>query len=318
VSAKREMTLPAVSGEWPDLARHVPDAAPDSAEFVRAAGHFGRLLPAAVHDALIDMTDTPPPVGALLIRGVPIGSVPLTPPTPWTPVDKDHTSDFALLALARRLGQPMGYAAESGGTLTPFIVPTTTDRDHQISTSSEVDLLFHTEGSYAFHRPRYLVLLCLRGDPAAATTLAPVASITALLDADTRAVLAQPRFRIAVDEMYVPPGDDPMTPPLAALSDDPVHPRLVFDADLMVGIDDEACSALARLSDAAAASRIDVALAAGDALVIDNHIAAHGRSRYSPRFDGSDRWLQRCFVMADPSISDGERDGRVITRAFGR
>lgn len=311
------MELAIVTVEWPDLAPYVPDVAPDSAQFVRAAGHFGRLLPPEVHDALIDMAETPPLVGALLIRGVPVGEVPPTPATPWTPVDKDHISDFALLAIVRRLGHPMGYAAESQGALTPHIVPTTTDRDHQISTASEVDFLFHTEGSYAAHRPRYLVLLCLRGDPEATTMLAPVASIIGALDANTRAVLAQPRFRIRVDEMYVPVGEDPLTPPLAALTDDAAHPRLVFDADLMMGIDDEAQAALERLCVAVAASRVDVALAAGDALVVDNHIAAHGRSRFSPRFDGSDRWLQRCFVMADPSVSDGERQGRVITRRFG-
>lgn len=318
MSRLSSMTLPTVTAQWPDVSSFVPDADPQSPEFIRAAGHFGRLLPAEVHDALIDLAESPPPAGGLLMRGVPVGRVPATPPTPWTPVDKDRVSDFALMSIARRLGHPMGYTAESRGALTPSIVPTTTDRDHQISTSSDVDLLFHTEGSYAFHRPRYLVLLCLRGDREAATTLAPVASIVEKLDGATRSVLAQPRFRIAVDEMYVPEGEDPWTPPLVALTDDPAHPRLVFDADLMVGMDDEASQALEMLCAAAASSRIDVFLETGDALVVDNHIAAHGRSKYRPRFDGTDRWLQRCFVMADPSVSDGERDGRVITRPFGR
>lgn len=306
-----------VMGEWPDLAPFIPDADPSSPEFVRAAARFGRHLPPAIHDALVDFADQPPAAGAIVLSGVPTGVLPPTPPSPWVPIAKDRTSEFVLLAIARRLGHPMGYAAESHGVLAPSIVPTPGESYRQVSTSSDVDLVFHTEGSYAHHKPRYLALLCLRGDPAAATTLAPTAHILRHLDAHTRRVLSEPRFRIAVDETYVPAGETHHTPPLAALNGDPDDPRIVFDADLMEGLDHEAHAAFLRLCAAAVASRIDVVLDGGQMLIIDNHRAAHGRSAFAPRFDGTDRWMQRCFVMADPSVSDGERDGRVITRPFG-
>jgi L-asparagine oxygenase len=308
--------VPHVVAQWPDLAPHIPRD--ESADFVRAAGYFGRLLPAEVHDALVDFADAPPSVGAVRLSGVPVGLVPPTPPRPDAAVAKDRISEFALLAIGRRLGQPMGWREESGGALTPNIVPTTTETDRQVSTSSSVDLVFHTEGSYAHHRPRYLVILCLRGDPGAATTLAPLRSMLEHLDDAAIGVLSQPRFAVAVDETYVQPGQRPLTAPFAAITPDPDHPRMVFDADLMVGLDDEAQIALEQLSTAAVASRIDVVLEAGDALVIDNHLAAHGRSAFTPRFDGTDRWLQRCFVMADPSISDGRRQGRVIDSLLER
>ena len=36
-----------------------------------------------------------------------------------------------------------------------------------------------------------------------------------------------------------------------------------------------------------------------------------------PRYDGTDRWLLRAFVVADLAPSAGERAGRVITTVFG-
>ena len=45
-------------------------------------------------------------------------------------------------------------------------------------------------------------------------------------------------------------------------------------------------------------------------------MAVHGRSSFPARFDGTDRWLQRAFVVADLAPSAAERQGRVITTRF--
>jgi L-asparagine oxygenase len=74
---------------------------------------------------------------------------------------------------------------------------------------------------------------------------------------------------------------------------------------------------LNELTNAIARRHTAVVLEPGDLLVIDNSVAVHGRSPFTPRFDGTDRWLQRTFVVADLSASAGERDGRVITTRFG-
>jgi L-asparagine oxygenase len=50
--------------------------------------------------------------------------------------------------------------------------------------------------------------------------------------------------------------------------------------------------------------------------VIDNTAAVHGRSPFSPRYDGTDRWLQRAFVVANLAPSAGERSGRVVGTRF--
>ena len=56
-------------------------------------------------------------------------------------------------------------------------------------------------------------------------------------------------------------------------------------------------------------------LDAGDLLVIDNRRAVHGRSKFRARFDGTDRWLQRTFVV-DELATIADRRGSVITTQF--
>lgn len=295
-----------------------PGWAPDDERFVTAAGHAARWLPAAAHDALVDVADRAPAAGALLLKGAPVGRLPATPPSPTSPTVKDHVSEFTLLTAARRLGQPVGYQPEHGGNLVQNLVPTQVGADRQVSTSSKVDLMFHTEAAFHPHRPRYLLLLCLRGDPRAFTTLASVHEVLPHLPTDVVDVLFQPRFRTAVDESYLHGRSNVLGPAMPVLSGERARPSMVFDEDLMVGTDTEAEAALHALGDAVRAHQIGVALEAGDLLVVDNHVAVHGRTAYTPRFDGTDRWLQRAMVVPDLAPSAGERTGRVITTVFGQ
>lgn len=298
-----------------------PMSAVNDPALVRAAGHAGRYLPAVVHDALVDFADSPDASGALLVRRVPVGVLPHTPATPTSIVSKDRTSEFHLLTVARRLGQPVGYLPEHGGDLIQNIVPVRGAESRQLSTSSRVELMFHTEAAFHPHRPRYLLLLCLRGDDSAATTLASIREIAPLLDTETLTTLFEPRFRTAADESYLAgrPAHLPaagLGAPAPVLSGAFDAPHLVFDADLMKGDDDRADRALRTLAEAIAAHHTAVVLEAGDLLIVDNTIAVHGRSPFTPRFDGFDRWLQRTFVVADLAPSAAERSGRIIRTVF--
>lgn len=303
------------SPTWPSLP--VPAGPVASERFVGAAGHAARLMPPAVHDALVDFADRAPQSGALLLRGLPVGALPLTPPSPTAPVDKDLTSEFVLLAAARRLGQPVGYLPEHGGDLVQNLVPTRANADRQVSTSSKVDLMFHTEAAFHPHRPRYLLLLCLRGDPAAVTTLSSIFEVLPLLPERVVDTLFQPRFRTAVDESYLHGRSNVLGAPMPVLRGERDRPSMVFDADLMVGTDAEADAALRALAEVVQAHHTGLALQAGDLLVVDNDVAVHGRTSYTPRFDGFDRWLQRSMAVTDLAASAGERDGRVIVTHFG-
>ena len=304
--------------DTPAWAPTVPMLAVGDEAFVRAAGHAGRLLPPTIHDALVDFADRADQSGAMLVRGLQIGDLPPTPPAPTTPATKDAVSEFTLLTVARRLGQPVGYEPEHGGDLVQNIVPTQAAADRQLSTSSNVNLMFHTEAAFHPHRPRYLLLLCLRGDPSAHTTLSSIFEVLPQLPVDVVDVLFEARFRTAVDESYLHGRDNVLGAPMAVLTGERARPAMVFDADLMVGTDTVADAALRVLAEATAAYHTSVALEAGDLLIVDNTVAVHGRTPFEARFDGTDRWLQRTFVVGDLAPSSADRCGRVITTHFGR
>jgi hypothetical protein len=295
------------------------DAAVGSDAFLRAAGQAGRLLSEATHDALSAMGDDGSPA-ALRIRHLPIGAVGPTPATPLAATTKDHVSEFVLLTAARRLGQPVGYAPEHGGDLVQNLVPTAADTERQTSTSSGVELAFHTETAFHPFKPRYVLLLCLRGDPEALTLLCAVDQILGALPDATRRVLSEPRFRTGVDASFLgrdASGAGPLGPPMPVLTGPLERPLLTFDADLMVAEDTDAAAAIDELRAAVQAHHVGVSLEAGDLLVVDNATTVHGRSPFPARFDGTDRWLQRTFVVGDLAPSVGDRRGRVITTHFG-
>jgi L-asparagine oxygenase len=284
---------------------------------IRQAAAGARSLPAEVDDALVAFADAPDPSGALLLRNVPLPALPPTPPEPAAPVAIDLTTELTLLTVARRLGQPVGYAPEHGGRLVQNLVPTRAGADLQLSTSSRSTLMFHTETAFHPHRPRYLLLLCLRGDAGATTTLASVFDLVDALPPRIVAALREPRFRTAVDASFLGGRRNRLGPPHAVIAGTLDEPTLLVDADLTVGVDDDAADAVARLIAAIDEVRTGVVLEAGDLLVVDNNLAVHGRSSFRARFDGTDRWLQRSFVVADLAPSAADRDGRVITTVFG-
>jgi L-asparagine oxygenase len=300
------------TGSWPTP---VGTSGTIAEETVESAGRAVAELPHAVRTGLADFTRNPGPTGGLLLRGVPIGPLPATPPTPRAATGAEMHTPFTLLTVARALGEPVGYLPEQAGDIVQNIVPVQQSATRQVSTSSKVQLMFHTEAAFHPHRPRYLLLLCLRGDPSASTTLASIREVAPLIEPTLLDVLFQPRFRTAPDESYLKRPDAPrqLGAPMPVLSGNRHKPSMVFDAELMVGIDAEARQALNALSESVAAHHTGVVLEPGDLLVIDNHVAVHGRSPFTPRFDGTDRWLQRSFVV--PELP-ADRIGRVITTTF--
>ncbi len=286
-------------------------------DLVRRAALGARDLPLEVDDAIVRFASESHRSGALLIRNAPIGELPPTPATPESPVAKDLATELTLLTVARRLGQPVGYVPEHGGRIVQNIVPTQTDADRQTSTSSRSNLMFHTETAFHPFRPRYLLLLCLRGDPSAHTTLVSIHELMDRLPDHVIDVMFEARFRTAVDASFLDGRVNELGAARPLITGTRCEPTFIFDADLTVGTDEVADDVLGRLRDLIEEIKTSVVLEPGDLLVVDNNIAVHGRSPFAARFDGYDRWLQRSFVVTDLAPSAGQRDGRVITTEFG-
>jgi alpha-ketoglutarate-dependent taurine dioxygenase len=51
----------------------------------------------------------------------------------------------------------------------------------------------------------------------------------------------------------------------------------------------------------------EIVLRPGDICFIDNYRVIHGRNAFSPRFDGTDRWLRRLNIARDLRKSRSRR-----------
>ena len=127
----------------------------------------------------------------------------------------------------------------------------------------------------------------------------------------------EPRFRTAVDASFLDGRQNEFGPLMPLVSGTLDEPTFVFDADLTIGVDPFAERVVAEVRAAIERCQTSVVLEPGDLLVIDNNVAVHGRSPFVAKFDGTDRWLQRTFVVADLAPSAADRTGRVITTRFG-
>ncbi len=245
-----------------------------------------------------------------LISGYFTGLVPATPLQAMRDIDACPAATRSLLRFADDIGRAVGYDREQDGRLIQDIFPVRASENEQVSTSSKVMLGSHTETAFHPHKPKYVMLLCLRGDQKAATTYADVRDIVPQLSVDQLAVLATDQFVTTVDPSFMSNGEPDAEVRIAPLTSTARGWVLAYDELLMRGTTPRAQSALAALHHAVRVATQHVVLAAGDLLVIDNDRAVHGRTPFSPRYDGTDRWLKRSLVMRTLPLHDVV--GRVV------
>jgi hypothetical protein len=272
----------------------------DDPEFLRALPRLGGQLPAAVRTGLLDLRYLET-AAAIVIGGGPELPDPGPTPASWQAIDSAALirHDMWLLLLAGQLGEPLCWSVWQDGHLINDILPVSGAEDEQTGLGSSAELEFHVEEALYDDRCDYLLLHCLRNDDGVATTFSAVDDLDlAALDLD---VLFEPRYRIG----------DHSGPARPALFGSPESPYLRLDPPYMTPLDGDAraARALDSLVDQLARNAVDVVLAAGDVLVIDNYRAVHGRRPFRARYDGTDRWLRRCTTARDLRPTRAGRDG---------
>ncbi|MFE9613498.1 TauD/TfdA family dioxygenase [Streptomyces sp. NPDC006012] len=290
--------------------------------------------PAWVADARRSWDDTPGPLrrairefrrhsgpdGRLLLTGLPIGpaDVPDTPMAKGSVQRVPALPAAVLMLIANGLGDPASFAAEKSGALVQDVVPVPGQEDFQGNAGS-VELTFHTENAFHPHRPDYVLLLCLRTDHEGVSELRTccVRRVLPELTVRTREALGRREFVTEAPPSF---GEGGTGAAHAVLTGDPADPDLCFDEAATRGLTDAGRAALGELSAVVQRSYNGVRLRAGDLAVVDNRVALHGRSSFTPRYDGRDRWLQRMFSFADLRRSRDHRpsDGSVLRTARNR
>lgn len=314
VELRERRHLVELADRLPRSPREDPDALCEAA--AAAAGNVPPRLTEAVRDFARDGR-----AGALILAGLPTG------PVPHTPLGNGrHVGESCLLVriqaiLAELLGHLVAYEAEGAGALFQDLTPSRTAAQAQTSLSSAVELELHTEQAFSALCPDHVGLACLRGARDAHTYLLTARQVTMALRPDEIAELRKPQWVTRVDESFrASPGgflDGDVRGPMPILSGPDEDPRIVLDADLMLGVTPAAQRLLDQIVDLYLRDRRRHTLAAGEIMFLDNQRAAHGRSVFRPRFDGTDRFIVRCFVTQDLGQSQHARNGtRVVASRF--
>ncbi len=234
------------------------------------------------------------------------GSEDELPPTP--PDNRQHLGERTRLARVQAIvnhicGHMLAYEAEGYGRLYQDMVPNRALAQSQTSLGSRVAFELHTEQAFSRLRPDVLSLACLRGHPDAHTYVLPAHALLAQMNVFERKLLRQPLWMTGVDGSFRQNGHEFIEGdergPLAIVEGDEEDPTIVFDQDLMRGLTDEAHTLIGRIVDVYRAERRSVVLEPGQILLVDNVRAVHGRSPFTPSFDGRDRFIIRSFAVRD-------------------
>lgn len=281
----------------------------DDPGWLAAARTASGRLPFELRDVLREFLHDPGQNGSLLLHGLPLDDASL-PPTPTIPesVEVKASPSAAVSALVSlQFGELVSYRNEKGGALVQNVVPVPGQEEFQGNAGSTT-LEMHTENAFHAHRPDLVLLFCLRGDPTneAALTLASIRRAAPLLSAATREALHRPWYLTDPPPSFGGIGGGAKQP---VLSGDPDDPDVLIDFHATHPDNDAARDAMAELATAFSSVIQTIKLAPGDLAVVDNRLAVHGRTAFTPRYDGRDRWLHRTFVHLDYRRSRGSRTG---------
>lgn len=279
----------------------------ESEAFLRQVARAGGRLPGPLRRKLDVFRRRGNRDGFLLLRGVPVVGR-------WG-------AEACLALVGSRLGEMVGYLQDKKGALFHDVRPEPSQEYEQSAAGSKAPLALHTERCFHPHLPSHLLLFCLRADPKgrARTEIASVRRMMPLLPARILPTLYQPVFRTGIDYSFGNVATEKANGPvLSVLYGHSRDLGLRYDLDLMAGLTAKARTALASVKRAARRASVSIGLAAGDLLVIDNRRAVHGRTAFTPRYDGRDRWLKRAYLVADLAASASDRlpGERIIRTRF--
>ncbi|HEX8087935.1 MAG TPA: TauD/TfdA family dioxygenase [Blastocatellia bacterium] len=243
------------------------------------------VLPGRLKLRLADFARSQTGPGWFIIGNLPVDSIEgHAKPTSLT--------EFALIAISALLGAPCGYATQRGGAVIQNFWPRREHTALQLGTS-DAELIWHTEDSFTEYNPDFLGLLCLRGDPAAFTRVSCIK--LSELDDETLGALLQPWYVIQRDSSYgSAASQEGRTAPIISEVNGELYVR--YEPIYISFLCEEARLAHARLTKYIESNCVAINLKPGELLLIDNRRAVHGRTAITPRYDETDRWVQRVAI----------------------
>ena len=278
--------------------------------FCKQSKILSNQLPENIKNKLKNFALNGSPTGFLLIKTIPI-HYEIIPKTPSS--NNNKVGETTILAriqsiLINAISEMISYEAEGYGRLFQDIIPIKSMAHNQTSVSSNVELEIHTEQAFSNLRPDILSLSCLRGDENAFTYILPIHKIIENVTPEELTLLKQPLWNCGVDLSFKINGnefiDGDIRGPFSIITDISNNEKcndynLLFDQDLMIGINEDANNMIKKVVNIYYKERISHNLKSGEIILVDNRRAVHGRSPFMPKYDGNDRFLIRCFATFD-------------------
>lgn len=290
-------------------------------EFARQAKELSTRLPERIIQILDSFSLKGSSTGYLLFSEFLVDDKLL----PDTPKDNlQHLGEKTVLSkiqaiMNQRLGEMVAYEAEGNGRLFQDMTPNYKFSATQTSLGSGVELEIHTEQAFSKMRPDMLSLACLRGDKNANTFILHVSKILENFSLYEQELLHKPLWKIGVDMSFKMHGKEfiegTLRGPIPILTREG---HLIFDQDLMRGINEESEQLRQKIIQIYYKEKLSHCLEPGEIIIVDNRYAVHGRSAFTPKFDGRDRFIIRSFVTLDLDRSAHARpnDGRMIDAMY--
>lgn len=222
-------------------------------------------------------------------------------PTPKHWRDDCHSNyDDLFLQLSRHVGDVFGYSDLQNGKLIQEIFPIFEDRNKQLGSGS-VHLELHTEDPALAYRADVIGFLCVRNDDKIPNLLSCPDFST--VDAILKHSLTENRYTILSDRPstidYKPKALD-----TAVLQESPaegysfIYDPVYVDYSRMSKCEELVFKDFIKLVESSA---FDLSMNEAQVLFVNNYKCAHGRPRFTPRYDGTDRWLKRVQISKDIS-----------------
>ena len=280
--------------------------------FLENASNLCKYLPNVIKEQLSLLKQGSLKNDILLIKNLPIPVEIKTPPNNLSNIGETTCFARCQALINQYLGEMVSYEAEGNGHLFQDMVPNEALKETQTSLGSSFELELHTEQAFSKLKPDFLCLGCLRGDKQAKTYYLNVKEIFNKLPLDSLVSLGKELWNIGVDLSFIMNGcQGDLRGPLAIFKNE----ELIFDQDLMIGIDENAEKIKKEIIEIYLQHRNHVILREGEMLIMNNKKLVHGRSDFVPKFDGEDRFIIRSFIHENKSkIKDCLKKGTRIIK----
>ena len=286
--------------------------------YMHLVKNASKEIPYRIKKILDNFKENKYPQGVLLFKNIPVDDDIKTPHDNTFHIGENTIISKIQAIINTYIGEMVSYETEGDGRLFQDMVPNKKLAQTQTSLGSKVELELHTEQAFSDYRPDYLSLACLKGDSQAKTYYLHITDVLKKMQKDDIYYLQKKCWHIGVDASFVMNGcNDELRGPISIIEEHKNDYNFVFDQDLMFGVTDQATNLMNNIIEIYYNYRHDIILSKGDLLILDNNKVVHGRSNFSPKFDGNDRFVIRSFIINSfDKIRNKTKNARMVAAKY--